>query len=182
MTLVGLMLLLGAASEPCRLPVIRTAPEFTLTDAEGSKVAFADYRGQAVLVSFIFTTCNGSCPATTHRMAKVHQALADTALAKRVRFVSITLDPQRDTPAKLRDYKQLYDISADNWSFLTGAPKLVDQVVADWGMWARPAENGQLDHPSRIFLVDPEGRIREIYNLQFMRVPWVVEDLHTVLQ
>ena len=49
-------------------------------------------------------------------------------------------------------------------------------------MWVRPAANGQLDHPSRIFLVDPRGRIREIYNLNFLKPAWVVEDVELLLQ
>ena len=49
-------------------------------------------------------------------------------------------------------------------------------------MWAQPAANGQLDHPSRIFLVDAQGRVREIYNLSFLKAAWVVEDIELLLQ
>jgi protein SCO1/2 len=48
-------------------------------------------------------------------------------------------------------------------------------------MWARPAANGQLDHPSRIFLVDGKGNVREIYNLSFLKSPWVCEDVELLL-
>jgi protein SCO1/2 len=115
-------------------------------------------------------------------MAKIHDALADSPLAGKVQFLSITLDPERDTPAKLREYQQLYEINSPRWSFVTGPPDAVRRVVADWEMWARPAANGQLDHPSRVFLVDPQGRVREIYNLEFLRVPWVLEDFAEVLK
>jgi protein SCO1/2 len=81
----------------------------------------------------------------------------------------------------LRGYMKLYDIDPAHWSFLTGPPERVAAVVAAWGMWARPAANGQLDHPSRIFLVDRQQRIREIYNLGFMKTPWVVEDIEVLL-
>ena len=64
-----------------------------------------------------------------------------------------------------------------NWTFLTGAAKEVAAVHEAWGMWVKPAANGQLDHPSRVFLVDARGRVREIYNLDFLRLPWVLEDL-----
>ena len=69
---------------------------------------------------------------------------------KGVRLISITLDPKRDTPQVLHDYMKLYELDAKTWSFLTGPPDDVHKVIAAWGMWARPAENGQLDHPSRI--------------------------------
>ena len=55
-------------------------------------------------------------------------------------------------------------------------------MIADWGMWAKPAANGQLDHPSRIFLVDKQGRIREIYNLAFMKTAWVLDDIELLLK
>jgi protein SCO1/2 len=55
------------------------------------------------------------------------------------------------------------------WTFLTDDQERVAKVVADWGMWAKPAANGQLDHPSRVFLVDKQGRVREIYNLSFFK-------------
>ena len=96
--------------------------------------------------------------------------------------MSITLDPARDTPEVLRGYMRLYDVDKKTWSFLTGPPADVNKVVAAWGMWAKPAANGQLDHPSRVFLVDRRGQIREIYNLDFLRVPWVIEDVELLLK
>ena len=166
-----------------RLAVIRPSPDFALTDTDGRPVTLKQFRGKVILVSFIFTTCSGSCPATTHRLAKVQDALGGVPECKeRVQFVSITLDPERDTPAKLRDYMRLYEIDPANWCFLTGPKETVQKTIADWGMWAKPAANGQLDHPSRVFLVDPKGRIREVYNLDFLRTPWAVEDVRLLLR
>src|SRR5262249_18719425 len=99
-----------------------------------------------------------------------------------VRFLSITLDPGRDTPEALRNYMRLYDVDPANWNFLTGPREQVEKTIAAWGMWARPAANGQLDHPSRIFLVDRRGRMREIYNLNFLKTPWVAEDVALLLR
>jgi len=167
-----------------RLAVIRQAPDFVLTDQDGKVVRGADLRGRVLLVSFVFTTCNGTCPATTHRMSMVAQALQDHGLFKagRVRLVSITLDPARDTPAALRRYLRLYDADPGHWSFLTGERRQVEKVVASWGMWVRPAAGGQLDHPSRVFLVDPRGRVREIYSLAFFKPAWVLEDVRLLLR
>jgi protein SCO1/2 len=180
-----LLLSLMPAAEPAsRLAVIRPAPDFSLTTQDGATLSRADLRGRVLLVSFIFTTCNGSCPATTHRMGKVQQALAERGLTRngRVRLLSITLDPKRDTPEVLRDYAKMYDADTASWTFLTGPPAQVDKVVAAWGMWARPAANGQLDHPSRVFLVDARGRVREIYNLDFLKPQWVLEDVELLLR
>jgi protein SCO1/2 len=177
------MLLADPEPNASRLAVIRAAPDFTLTTQAEGPLCFRDLRGKVVLVSFVFTTCSGSCPATTHRMSQVAQALQDKGLLKedRVRLVSITLDPARDTPEALRKYAKAYDADPAHWHFLTGEPAQVHKVLAAWGTWVRPAANGQLDHPSRIFLVDPRGRVREIYNLEFFKAPWVVEDVRLLL-
>jgi protein SCO1/2 len=166
-----------------RLPIIQKAAEFNLIDQSGRRVRLADYKGKVVLVSFVFTTCSGSCPATTARMAKIQEHLQKRGLMEKgVRLVSISLDPKRDTPEVLRGYMRLFEADGSTWSFLTGPPDKVAKTIAAWGMWAKPAANGQLDHPSRIFLVDRKGQIREIYNLEFLRVPWVTEDVELLLR
>jgi protein SCO1/2 len=173
----------GSGENGPRLAVIRAAPDFTLTTQDGKPLRLADLRGKVVLVSFVFTTCNGTCPATTHRMAQAADRLKAEGLFKgdAVRLLTITLDPERDTPAALRRYRELYDIDPAHWDFLTGEPAEVRKVHAAWGMWARPAANGQLDHPSRVFLLDRRGRVREIYSLEFFKPAWVLEDVRLLL-
>jgi protein SCO1/2 len=166
-----------------RLAIIQKAPDFSLSTHSGDKLSSADLKGKILLVSFIFTTCNGTCPATTHRMTQIQEELKTRGLLKddRVRLLSISLDPVRDTPEVLRGYMKLYDADPAHWTFLTGPPEKVTEVIKAWGMWARPAANGQLDHPSRIFLVDPRYRIREIYNLNFLKPKWVAQDVELLL-
>jgi protein SCO1 len=169
--------------DPSRLAVIQNAPDFTLTTQDGDKLSSADLKRKVLLVGFIFTTCNGSCPATTHRMSQIQEELKNRGLFKDncVRLLSISLDPARDTPEVMRGYMKLYDADPAHWTFLTGPPDQVSSVVKAWGMWAKPAANGQLDHPSRIFLVDTQGRIREIYNLAFLKPKWVAQDVELLL-
>lgn len=166
-----------------RLADIGRAAEIGLADTEGRRVQIADLRGKAVLVGFVYTTCGGVCPATTHRMYRAQEALRDAGLwGERVEFVSISLDPERDSSAVLRRYAEVYDANLESWHFVTGAKARVDRVIADWGMWARVNAQGVLDHPSRIFLVDPAGRVREIYSLEFLTPDGVVEDVREVLK
>ena len=117
-------------------------------------------------------------------MSQVAQALAGKGVLKgdRVRLLSITLDPARDSPEALRKYMKAYDADPGHWTFLTGPPKQVEKVHAAWGMRAKLAANGQLDHPSRVFLVDGRGRVREIYNLDFFKPAWVLEDVQSLLK
>lgn len=178
-----LTLVCVAPAAAAQLPVIRAAAPFALTTQDDTPLTLADLRGKVVLVSFVFTTCNGTCPATTARLGGVAAELKRQGLLDkdRVRLVSITLDPKRDTPAALRRYRELYDIQGDHWSFLTGPEAAVGKVMATWGMWARPAKDGQLDHPSRVFLLDARGRVREIYSLEFLKPAWVLEDVRELV-
>src|SRR5947208_6492342 len=139
-SLLLLLVAVGANTEPnSRLAVISRAPEFSLINQDNQKVHSADLRGKVLLVGFIFTTCNGTCPATTHRMALIQQELKNRGHFKagRVHLLSITLDPARDTPEVLRQYMKLYDAEPAHWTFLTGAPDKVAKTIADWGMWVR---------------------------------------------
>ncbi len=177
-------LVFASAGEGRRLAVIQEAPDFTLTTQDGATLRRADLKGKVLLVSFVFTTCSGSCPATTYRMGRVQDTLKERGLLEsgRVRLLSVTLDPARDTPEVLRRYSKNYDADLTSWSFLTGPRERVEKVIAAWGMWARPAPGGQLDHPSRVFLVDARGRIREIYDLSFLKPAWVAEDVAALLK
>lgn len=178
-TAMGLALLPVNAKQESRLAVIRQAPAFSLANQDGAKVNSKELHGKVCLVSFIFTTCSGSCPATTHKLSQIQAALKKEDWFQKDRFqlVSITLDPLRDTPETLRGYMKLYDCDPASWSFLTGTPEEVQKTLTAWNMWAKPATNGQLDHPSRIFLVDKKGQVREIYHLGFLKTPWVVDDI-----
>jgi len=183
MHLLSISLLLAMLSGTSPLADIGPAPPVALIDAEGRPFQLDDLRGKAVVVSFIYTTCNGSCPATTHNLYRVQQALKDAGLwARQVEFVSISLDPARDTPEVLRRYAKIYGADPAAWHFLTGPPDRVGRVITSWGMWARVGPSGVLDHPSRLFLIDPRGRQREIYNLDFLTPEAVLEDVRTVLQ
>ncbi|WP_152052746.1 SCO family protein [Tautonia marina] len=176
---------LAAIEDDSRLADIGPAPETVLVDARTEqpfRLADLQSQGKAALVSFVYTTCNGSCPATTHTMYRVQEELKRRGLwGDRVALVSISLDPKTDRPEILSRYAEIFGADPSGWHFLTGDPKPVAEVIAAWDMWARIGPSGTLDHPSRIFLVDPNGRQREIYNLQFLDPESVVADIQLVL-
>lgn len=180
-----LIVLSGLATGPTSSPLadIGPAPPTVLVDSAGRPFDLASLRGKAVLVSFVYTTCTGVCPGTTQALVRVRKALAEAKLGgDRVAFVSITLDPARDTPEVLRNYAKLFRADDPDWHFLTGPPEKVRSVIVDWGMWVKSLPDGTLDHPSRIFLLDSRGHQREIYNLGFLTPQGVVEDVRGLLR
>ncbi len=179
-----LLALLITIGEPRTRPLadIGPAPPTVLIDSEGKPFDLTSLRGKVVLVSFVFTTCNGVCPATTQALHRLEQSLKESKLwGTSVEFVSITLDPKRDTAAVLARYGRLFKADMGAWHFLTGPPAQVESVIAGWGMWVKGNETGVLDHSSRIFLLDRRLRQREIYNLEFLKPESVLQDVRSVI-
>jgi protein SCO1 len=167
---------------PNRLADIGPAPPIVLTDSAAKPFDMANLRGKVGLVSFVYTTCNGTCPATTQALKRTQNALQQAELwGKSVEFVSITLDPERDTPEALARYARLYGADMVSWHFLTGSPARVESVIKAWGIWVKRDPKGVLDHSSRVFLVDQRGRQREIYNLEFLNEASVLADVRELL-
>jgi len=138
------------------------APDFELTDQNGRMVRFEDMRGDVVLLDFIFTHCAGPCPILTSSHVTLQRSIP-AELRERVQFVSITLDPRRDTPEALLAYATARGADLSDWSFLTGPVDRVDRVLADYGVGKALGEDGEIQHTVVSFLIDPQGRIAERY-------------------
>jgi protein SCO1/2 len=171
--LAALALLLGmlawAAPAPAheagseeRLPTIGAAPDFALTSQDGKEVRLEDFRGRVVAVAFIYASCPDVCPLLTDKMARVQDALGPDFGAK-VAFVSITTDPERDTPEVLKGYAEAFEADLAGWSFLTGTPAAVREVAHRYGVAVAPAADGQVDHTLLTTLVDRQGIMRVQY-------------------
>ena len=144
------------------LPKIAPAPEFALTSQDGARVTLADFRGKVVAVTFIFTLCTATCPVLTPMMSFVQDQLGSDFGAK-IAFVSITVDPERDTPQVLKEYAQAFGANLAGWSFLTGAPAAIQDVARRYGVYASKAQNGDVEHTFLTSVVDPHGILRVQY-------------------
>jgi protein SCO1/2 len=134
------------------------APDFALVDQDGKPVSLAGLRGHVLLLDFVYTHCPGPCPILTGRHVAVQRALPPE-LAEKVRFVSISLDPARDTPEAMRAYATARGADLARWSFLTGEIDTVADVLERYGVGARPGKNGEIDHLVITYVIDAEGRI-----------------------
>jgi protein SCO1 len=151
-----------AADGDKRLPVIGTAQPFALTSQDGVPVALADLRGKVVALAFIYTGCPDICPMLTQKMVDVQDALGPEFGAK-VAFVSITLDPERDTPEVLKDYAQFWGAKSQGWSFLTGSLEAVRDVTRRYGVFFAKKEDGSVEHSQLTTLIDADGQMRVQY-------------------
>ena len=145
-----------------RLPTIGAAPDFALTSQDGAEVTLAALRGKVVAVTFIYASCPDVCPMLTDKMARVQDELGSD-FGSKIAFVSITTDPERDTPEVLKEYAEAFEANLAGWSFLTGEPAAVLEVAHRYGVAVAKAADGQVDHTMLTTLIDRQGTMRVQY-------------------
>jgi protein SCO1/2 len=145
-----------------RLPKIGPAPEFALINQEGKRIALKDLRGKVLAITFIFASCADTCPLLTAKMAGLQDRLG-ADFGPRVRFVSITVDPERDTPDVLERYADAHRANPAGWAFLTGTPAEIREVARRYGIFYRKTLRGNVDHTFLTSLVDRSGTLRVQY-------------------
>lgn len=150
------------AKGDARLARIGPAPDFALTTAAGGRLALGDLRGKVVAVTFIYATCADTCPLLTAKLVGVQRRLGRSA-AERVRFLAVTVDPERDTPEVLRRYADGHGAVTPGWAFLTGTAGEIRDVVARYGVFARKGPRGDVDHTFLTSVVDAQGVLRVQY-------------------
>ena len=151
-----------AASATGALPRIGPAHAFTLTAQDGRRMSFAELRGKVVVVTFIYASCADTCPLLTAKMAGLRTKLGSD-FGPRVAFVSVTVDPERDTPDVLRRYADRYGATGPGWWFLTGSPAEIAEVTRRYGVFARKQPRGDVDHTFLTSLIDRQGTLRVQY-------------------
>lgn len=136
----------------------RPAPDFTLHGSDGAELTLSRQRGKVVLLSFGFTQCPAVCPTTLATLAEARKSLGRAGEAVQVLFV--TVDPERDDPARLKAYLAGFDPSFVGG---TGQPGALAAMRSSYGVVANkvPMTSGYaMDHSSSIFLIDREGQLR----------------------
>lgn len=147
------------------LEVGQSLPDYTFTNELGRKISLTEYRGQAVALTFIFTRCPfpNFCPRMTSNFGKAIQLLEEKTGGKtNFHFLSISFDPEFDTPERLLKHAQAQKYPPDQWSFLTGAQIDIDAITEQFGLGFAYRE-GTFDHTLRTAVIDSKGVIRKIY-------------------
>ncbi len=132
---------------------------FRLTDETGAEFSSDVLAGKVYVADFIFTSCAGVCPTMTGAMAGLHREFAGD---DRVRFVSISVDPETDTPERLAEYAAKYGADTARWKFLTGPMDVVDELAQNQFLLGFGGE--PVSHSPRFVLVDGRGDIRGFFS------------------
>jgi protein SCO1/2 len=167
---------LGAAGGES-LPKIGPAPEFTLTKQDSKRLALKELRGKVLAITFIFASCTDTCPLLTAKMTGIQDRLGP-AFGPQVFFLSITVDPERDTPAVLKRYAEAHKANMAGWAFLTGSPAEIREVAQRYGIYYKRKSRGDVDHTFLTSLVDPSGILR----VQYMGVRFNPDEMLRDLQ
>lgn len=132
--------------------------DFRLTDADGRERSLADYRGKYVMLFFGYVYCPEVCPTVLLRAAEVRNAFG--AQKEKIQVITITLDPERDTPADIGNYATAFDPS---FVGLWGTPERIREVAKEFHVYYQKVPTGNsysVDHTAFTYIFDPEGRLR----------------------
>jgi cytochrome oxidase Cu insertion factor (SCO1/SenC/PrrC family) len=144
---------------PEPLPVLGTVPAFTLTDTRGEPLSLDQLTGKVWVTDFFFSRCGGPCPVMTGKFAELQQAFIDD---DRIALVSVTVDPEYDTPTILSAFADEYGADPTRWHFLTGEKRDILELAVSGFMLAMGDD--ATFHSTRFALVDAQGRIRGYYD------------------
>jgi protein SCO1/2 len=163
------------------------APNFTLINQDGKKISLQDFRGKVIVLNFIFTHCASGCLVSTAKLKDVQDAFKN----KPFQLVSVTFDPEHDTPAVLKEYAKRFKADLSNWTFLTGTPEEIEPVLFDYKIevnWAgKKGATGEVvsvsivDHGMKSYVIDGTGTKRFEYWGEDFDTKVVINDLAKVL-
>ncbi len=163
-------------------PVLGEVPDFTLVNRDGQTIRRRDLAGAPWIADFIFTRCGASCPMMSLRMAKLERELPDDL---GVRFVSISVDPEHDTPRVLEEYAQSFG-APGRWLFLTGDKPQIHRLSREGFKLALDdttpvSPDEMILHSTRFVLVDGQGKIRGYYEaFDEQALEKLVQDLRAI--
>ena len=155
-------------------------PAITLVDQSGRQVNLASLKGKPAVVDFIYTSCPGPCLMLTQKMARVAADLR-TRVGSDFTMISITVDPEHDGPAQLAEYAKERGLDTKGWLFLTGSPKDIDRVLADFQLRRQRDPDGSVEHITGVFVLGPDGHELREYNGELVKTSTMVADIEKVL-
>ena len=174
------------------LPPIRAVHDHTVLDEDGREITLFEAAGDRLaIVAFVYTACSevAGCPLSMAVLHTLDGAIAgDDELRDRVALLTVSFDPERDTPARMAKRRELHDVHG-RWRFLTTRDEtMLRPILDDFGqpvaklLDADGAWTGLFRHVLKVFLVDRSRRVRDVYSVGFLHADLVLNDCRTVLR
>ena len=169
------------------LPPLGPAVDGEVLDSHGKAGRLHGHLdGKIAVLSFIYTGCSdiNGCPLATHVLRGVQRRLLGAPdVAGQVRLLSFSFDPQRDTPEVLQDYSGYFKAPESDWRFLTSrSEEALSPALEAYDQWVIRDPAGAISHLLRVFLIDRDKRIRNIYSVSFLHADTLLNDIRTLLQ
>jgi protein SCO1/2 len=139
-------------------------PAFTLVDQDSTALRLSDFAGRTLVVTFIYTRCPlpDYCPLMSRNFQALQPVLAER-YGDRVQLLSISFDPENDTPAKLKAYARRYTRNLDTWTFATGTAEQLREVLEPFAVFVQAGDEGALVHNLTTAVIGPDGTVQALW-------------------
>ncbi len=189
--IIMMSIVLGACTAKAQLPILREAPDFALTNQDGLEVQLSDFRGKVVIMDFIYTSCPDVCGRLNNKLKTVRDQL-EVGQKQDLVLISVSFDPEVDTPEVLKQYATERGFDASTWQFLTGTAEQIRQVTDDYGVQYELVEDNHegegshqhihaFSHNIVVVLIDWDGMIRKTYGHVFFPDTEMIDDITSLL-
>ncbi|MCF7618156.1 SCO family protein [Bacillus sonorensis] len=162
---VAIIMMCACGTNKIKDPLNYDVQSFSFQNQDNKTVSLDSLKGKVWVADFIFTNCNTICPPMTSHMAELQKQMDEENLQARI--VSFSVDPENDTPEKLKKFAANYPLSFENWDFLTGYSQAEIERFALKSFKAivkKPENEDQVIHQSSFYLVDQEGKVVKDYD------------------
>lgn len=132
-----------------------TAPNFRLTDQFGKQISLSQFKGQPVVLTFLYTHCPDVCPLTAEKLHATVEALGSQA--QHVAILAVSVDPKGDTPASVMNFSNTHHM-LNSWHYLTGTEQQLSPVWSAYSMYASVATANTVDHSTGLYVIDKQGK------------------------
>ena len=143
------------------LPIFGEVPPFSLTAEDSSTTTNQKFIGKVSIIDCIFTQCAGACPMMSGKMSELQQTFHNDS---RIQFISISVDPENDTPPVLTQYAAQYGAVKGKWTFLTGSKMTIFKLITDGFHLETASDTNGISHSQKFVVVDQRGAIRGYYD------------------
>lgn len=142
-------------------------PELTLEDSKGREYSFDEFEGKYMVMTFIYTACSTVCPQLEMNTAEIYKAIPEKYLGEDIVFLSVSFDPERDTPEILDRYRTYFGSDGEKWRMARiKDEKELKQMLDEFGVIVIPDGEGDFTHNVAFYLVDREGYLQDVIDFE----------------